>query len=78
MAEIDDQESEDKILDMSVAEIKEAIDKLSPRERVELDALVWPDDETPPGVREKLAQASTGRFVPGDRANIGRILARLE
>ena len=63
----------------TVAEIKEAIEKLTPGERAELDALVWPDCErpegdAPPGVREKLDQAAKGRFHPGDRSNIKKIL----
>jgi hypothetical protein len=62
----------------TVAEIKEAIDHLPSRERDELEALLWQDEETPPGVREKLAEALAGKFIPGDRANIDRILASLE
>ena len=62
----------------TVAEIKAAIDRLSPKDRAELEAMVWPDEETPPRVREKLAEAAQGRFVPGDRANIDRILGSLE
>jgi hypothetical protein len=56
-----------------------------PHERTELEALVWPDwdrplatgADTPPGVPEKLAEAMAGRFVPGNPANIDRILANL-
>lgn len=62
----------------TVAEIKTAIDHLGSRERDELEALLWQDEETPPGVREKLAEALAGKFAPGDRANIDRILASLE
>lgn len=62
----------------TIAEIKSAIDQLPSRERDELEALLWQDEETPPGVREKLAEALAGKFVPGDRANIDRILASLE
>ena len=67
----------------TVAEIKNAVDKLSPRERAELEALLWPDwdraeGDSPPGVREKLAEAAKGRFQPGDRSNIKKILASLE
>jgi hypothetical protein len=67
----------------TVCEIKNAIEKLSPSERAELEALIWPDWEraegdTPPGVREKLAEAARGRFQPGDRSNIKRILSSLE
>jgi hypothetical protein len=67
----------------TVVEIKAAIEKLSPIERAELDALVWPDweraaGESPPNVREKLAEAAKGRFQPGDRANIKKILSSLE
>ena len=67
----------------TVAEIKDAVDKLSPRERAELEALLWPDwdraeGDSPPGVREKLAEAAKGRFLPGDRSNLKKILASLE
>lgn len=60
-----------------MAEIKSAIDHLPSRERDELEALLWQDEETPPGVHEKLAEALAGKFVPGDRANIDRILASI-
>ena len=67
----------------TVAEIKQAIERLSPGERAELEALVWPDWEraegdTPPGAREKLAEAAKGRFQPGTRSNIQKILSSLE
>jgi hypothetical protein len=67
----------------TVAEIKDAIERLSPRERAELDTLIWPDwdraeGENPPGVRQKLAEAAKGRFQPGDRATIKKILSSLE
>ena len=67
----------------TVAEIKNAIEKLSPGERTELESLIWPDwdraeGDTPPGVREKLGEAAKGSFRPGDRSNIKRILASLE
>lgn len=67
----------------TVAEIKEAVDKLSPHERAELEVLLWPDwdraeGDSPPGVREKLAEAAKGRFLPGDRSNLKKILASLE
>jgi len=67
----------------TVAEIKDAFDKLSPRERAELEALLWPDwdraeGDNPPGVREKLAEAAKGRFLPGDPSNLKRILSSLE
>ena len=69
----------------TVIDIKRAIERLSPAERAELEALVWPEGpgagtdetDTPPRVREKLAEAAAGRFLPGDRANIERILASL-
>ena len=66
----------------TVAEIKEAIQKLSPREREELEASIWPDwdraeGDRPPGVREKLAEAAHGIFLPGDRSNIKKILYAL-
>jgi len=56
----------------TVAEIKDAFERLSPRERAELERLLWPDwdraeGDIPPGVREKLAEAAKGRFLPGDR-----------
>ena len=65
--------------------IKTAIERLSPAERAELNALVWPelsarqavDADTPPRVREKRADAARGRFVPGDRADIEKVLASL-
>ena len=67
----------------TVCEIKDAIERLSPSERAELEALIWPDWEraegdTPPGVREKLAEAAKGRFQPGDRSNLKKILSSLE
>jgi hypothetical protein len=67
----------------TVAEVKVAIEKLTPSERAELEALIWPDWEraegdTPPSVREKLGEAAKGRFHPGDRANIKKILSSLE
>ena len=67
----------------TVCEIKDAIEKLTPGERAELEALIWPDwdraeGDTPPGVREKLAEAAKGRFQPGDRSNIQKILPSLE
>ena len=62
----------------TVAEIKAAIDRLSPKDRAELEAIIWPDEETPPRVREKLTEAAQGRFAPVDRANIDRILGSLE
>jgi hypothetical protein len=67
----------------TISEIKEAIEKLSADERAELEALIWPDwdrseADTPPGVRERLAQAAKGHFQPGDPKNIQRILSTLE
>ncbi len=67
----------------TVAEIKRAIEKLSPKERVELKSLVWPEwdrpeSETPPGIQEKLAEAAKGRFQPGDRSDLKKILSSLE
>ena len=67
----------------TVSEIKDAIEKLSPGERAEFEALIWPDwdraeGDTPPDVREKLERAANGRFQPGDRKNIQRILSSLE
>jgi len=62
----------------TVAEIKSAIDHLASREKDELEELLWQNEETPPGVREKLAEALAGKFTRGDRANIDRISASLE
>lgn len=67
----------------TVAEIREAIQRLSPREREELEASLWPDwdraqGDAPPGVREKLAEAEKGRFQPGTRSNLQKILSSLE
>lgn len=67
----------------TVAEIKAAIERLSPREREELEALIWPDwdraeGDNPPGVREKLAEAAKGHFVPGSRSHLKKILSGLE
>lgn len=67
-------------------DIKRAIERLSPAERAELEALVWPEGpgaatdegDTPPRVRERLAEAAAGRFLPGDRADLQKILASLE
>jgi hypothetical protein len=67
-------------------EIKAAIERLPPNERAELDALIWPHLEanrveeagTPPRVREKLAMAAAGRFLPGDRGNIEKVLAQVQ
>ncbi len=67
----------------TVVEIKAAIERLSPGERAELEALVWPDwdraeGDTPPHVREKLAEAASGRFQPGNRSNLKKVLSSLE
>ena len=70
----------------TVAEIKEAIPSLTPEERAEVARCLseWQDNrnaaesETPPNVREKLAAAARGRFSPGDRSNISKILASLK
>jgi hypothetical protein len=67
----------------TVCEIKDAIERLSSSERAELEALIWPDWEraegdTPPGVCEKLAEAAKGRFQPGDRSNLKKIISSLE
>jgi hypothetical protein len=70
----------------TVLEIKEAIDSLSPKEQAELEALLWAEwdwpleDESadPPGIREKLAEAAAGRFLPGDPTQVERILKSLE
>jgi hypothetical protein len=70
----------------TVAEIKDAIPSLTLEERAEVARCLseWQDDpnqphsETPPRVREKLAEAAQGRFQPGDRANISKILSSLK
>ena len=67
----------------TVAEIKEAIERLSPTERTELETLLWPDwdrpeGDTPPNVRERLDEAAKGRFSKGDRSNIQKIISSLE
>ncbi len=62
----------------TVAEIRQAIDELSPRDRAELTALVWPEEESPPHIHEKLAEAAAGQFFPGDRANVDKILDGLQ
>ena len=66
----------------TVCEIKDAIERLAPSERAELETLIWPWDrsegDTPPGVREKLAEAAKGLFQPGSRSNIQKILSSLE
>jgi hypothetical protein len=67
----------------TVCEIKDAIERLAPSERAELEMLIWPDwdrseGDTPPGVREKLAEAAKGRFQPGNRSKIQKILSSLE
>ena len=66
----------------SVAEIKRAIERLTPQERAELEGLIWPDwdrpqGDNPPGVREKLAEAARGSFHRGDRSNIEKISSGL-
>jgi hypothetical protein len=69
----------------TVAEIKAAIARLSQQERDELEAWLHPDwdrplpkDQTPPGVREKLAEAEQGSFSPGSRSNISKIRSTLK
>lgn len=70
----------------TVAEIKEAIPTLTIEERAEVARCLseWQDDasqpqsETPPRVREKLAEAASGKFSPGDRSNVSKILSTLK
>ena len=67
----------------TVVEIKAAIERLSPRERAQLEEMVWPDweraqGESPPGLREKLAEAAKGRCYPGTRSNLKKVLSSLE
>ena len=66
----------------TVAEIKDAIEKLSLAEKHLLESLIWPDwdrpeGDTPPDVREKLAEAEKGRFTQGDRSNAKKVLSGL-
>jgi hypothetical protein len=69
----------------TVAEIKAAIERLAPQERTELEEWMHPDwnrpepqNETPPGIREKLSEAARGSFIRGDRSNISRIRPTLK
>jgi len=70
----------------TVAEIKAVIPKLTLEERAEVarclsewqDDVKQPQDETPPNVRERLAEAAKGSFQPGDRSNISKILSTLK
>jgi len=69
----------------TVAEIWSAIQELSPEQRCELETLLHSDgdssllqNETPPNVQEKLAEAARGQFSPGDRSNVSKILASLK
>jgi hypothetical protein len=70
----------------TVAEIKAAIPSLTLEERAEIarylsewqDGENQPQNDTPPRVREKLAEAAQGRFQPGDRSNISKILSALK
>jgi hypothetical protein len=69
----------------TVAEIKAAIATLTSEEREEIARCLQPDwdvplpqNETPPSVREKLAEAAQGRFQPDDRSNISKILSTLK
>jgi hypothetical protein len=69
----------------TIGEIKAAIEQLPPQERTELENWLHPDwdrplpqDETPPRIREKLAEAARGSFLPGDRSNISRIRSTLK
>jgi hypothetical protein len=69
----------------TIAEIKAAIEQLPPHERTELENWLHPDwdrplprDETPPGIREKLAEAAGGSFSPGTRSNISKIRSMLK
>ena len=67
-----------------VAKIFAAIKTLSPQEQNEVKMYLrqqnqpLPRDETPPRVREKPAEAAEGRFQPGDRSNISKILSSLK
>jgi hypothetical protein len=70
----------------TVAEIKAAIPSLTLEERADVARCLseWQDDknqtqsETPPNVREKLAEAARGKFSSGDRSDISKILSSLK
>jgi hypothetical protein len=69
----------------TVAEIKVAIDQLSPPERCGLEALLHPDWDTrlpegeiPPNVSQKLGEAAQGKFSEGDCSNVFRIISTLK
>lgn len=69
----------------TIAEIKAAIERLPLHERIELEEWLHPDwdrpepqNETPPGIKEKLAEAARGKFTPGDRSNIAKIKSSLK
>ena len=69
----------------TVAEIWSATQELSPQERGELESrlhsdwdLPLPQNETPPNVRKKLAEAARGKFSHGDRSNVSKILSTLK
>jgi hypothetical protein len=69
----------------TVAEIWSAIQEFSAEQRCELETLLHSDgdssllqNETPPNVQEKLAEAARGQFSPGDRSNVSKILASLK
>jgi hypothetical protein len=67
----------------TVAEIKNAIENLSPTDRAELESLLWPDwdraeGDNPPSARDKLAEAARGHFQAGERLNLKKILSRLD
>ena len=62
-----------------VQSLRDAIDLLLEDRRGQDDlGAMQGREETPPGVRAKLTEALAGKFVPGDRANIERIMASLE
>lgn len=70
----------------TVAEIKAAIPRLTLEERAEVARCLseWQDDakqpesDSPPNIREKLAEAARGTFSKGDRGNISEILSTLK
>lgn len=67
----------------TVAEIKEAIERLSPKEREELETMLWPEwdrpgGDLPPDVREKLAEAEAGKFRPGSKERVNALASDLE
>jgi hypothetical protein len=51
------------------------INKNNRKKRVDVNSAFH--GETPPGIREKLAEAARGSFSPGNRSNIAKIKSAL-